>query len=48
MTVSDSTQLGAWLDKPGPNARVEIRSDLPIPEPGPGEVLIHLECTGVW
>lgn len=41
-------QLGAWLEKPGPDARVEIRSDLPIPEPREGEALVKLECTGVW
>ena len=47
MTESKSTQIGAWLDAPGPNARVEIRNDIPIPSPGINQVLIKLECSGV-
>ena len=47
MTESKCTQIGAWLDAPGPNARVEIRNDIPIPSPGINEVLIKLECSGV-
>ena len=41
-------QIGAWVETPGPEAHVEIRNDLPIPSPSEGEVLIKLECTGVW
>jgi len=41
------TQIGAWVENPGPNARIEIRDDLPIPPPGPNQVLIKLECSGV-
>ena len=48
MAVFYGRQMGAWLERPGPEAQVKIRSDLPIPEPGVGEVLIKLECTGVW
>ena len=48
MIASNGRQIGAWLEKPGPGAKVEIRSDLPIPDPGKGEVLVELECSGVW
>jgi hypothetical protein len=41
-------QTVAWVDKPGPDARVRFRSDFDIPEPKDDEVLIKLECTGVW
>jgi propanol-preferring alcohol dehydrogenase len=41
-------QTGAWLDDPGPESAVRIRHDLPIASPAAGEVLVKLECTGVW
>lgn len=40
------TQVAAWLEKPCPGARLQIRDDISIPTPGDGEVLIKLECTG--
>ncbi|KUJ11356.1 alcohol dehydrogenase [Mollisia scopiformis] len=47
MATQTKLQTGAWLETPGPNARVVIRNDLPIPSPSKGEVLVKLECTGV-
>jgi len=47
MTVATQYQTGAWVDSPGPSARVRIRNDLPIDSPTSGEVLVRLECTGV-
>lgn len=44
----EGTQIAAWVDVPGPEAHVRIRNDVPIPEPAAGEVLVKLECTGVW
>ena len=44
---ASSTQLGAWIEKPGPNAHIKIRDDIPIPTPGPNEVLVKLICSGV-
>ncbi len=41
-------QIAAWVDKPGPNANLRIRNDVAIPRPASGEVLVKLECTGVW
>ncbi|KAF2460391.1 putative zinc-binding dehydrogenase family oxidoreductase [Lineolata rhizophorae] len=42
------TQTCAWVEKPAKDARVEIRSDHPMPaDPGHGEVLVKVEVTGV-
>ena len=41
------TQIGAWIENPGPNARIRIRNDIPVPSPGPDEVLIKIVCSGV-
>jgi propanol-preferring alcohol dehydrogenase len=48
MAVRTEHQIGAWVENPGPDARVVIRDDLPIPSPSAEEVLIKLDCTGVW
>ena len=42
-----ATQTGAWLGKAEPGGTVQIRHDLPIPEPALGEVLIKLTVTGI-
>jgi len=44
----EQSQIAAWVDKPGPEAHVLIRNDVAIPWPAIGEVLVKLECTGVW
>lgn len=43
----DESQLCAWVEVPGPEANLEIRS-IPIPSPGPDEVLVKFEASGVW
>lgn len=48
MAAATKYQIGAWVETPGPEAHITIRDDLPIPSPSSGEVLIKLECTGVW
>lgn len=40
-------QLGAWVETPGKQARIEMRQ-IEIPSPGPGEVLVQMEVSGVW
>ncbi|RFU33838.1 hypothetical protein B7463_g2511, partial [Scytalidium lignicola] len=40
-------QIGAWVEKPGPDARITLKNDLPVPSPAAGQVLIKVECTGV-
>jgi propanol-preferring alcohol dehydrogenase len=43
-----ATQIAAWLEKPQHGARLLIRSDIEVPSPGEGEVLVKLEYTGFW
>lgn len=43
-----ATQTVAEIVNAGPNARMAIRHDAPVAAPGSGEVLVKLECTGVW
>lgn len=40
MAVRTEHQIGAWVENPGPDARVVIRDDLPIPSPSAEEVLL--------
>jgi len=40
--------MKAWFyDRTGPAAEVLTRADLPVPEPGPGEVRVRIEWSGV-
>lgn len=48
MNGMESHQIGAMVETPGPEAHVQIRNDLSMLSPSEGEVLIKLECTGVW
>lgn len=41
-------QTAACIDNPHPTAKLDIRHDVPVPEPGAGEVLVKLEWTGFW
>ncbi|KKO99401.1 hypothetical protein THAR02_08482 [Trichoderma harzianum] len=48
MTVQiPSVQTAALIKNPGPNARIEIRHDYPVPQPGKNEVLLKMECSGI-
>ncbi|OBS23157.1 hypothetical protein FPOA_03713 [Fusarium poae] len=48
MTISiPSVQKAAFIESPGDNARIAIRSDVPVPNPGKHEILIKLACSGV-
>ncbi|RFU25928.1 hypothetical protein B7463_g10418, partial [Scytalidium lignicola] len=40
-------QTAAWIDAPGPETKPYLKHDIPIPAPGPGQVLVKLECSGV-
>lgn len=42
------TQTVAVIDNPGEHARMRIVHDAPVPTLQDGQVLIKLECTGVW
>ena len=39
--------LAAWYEKPGPASEVLRVSELPDPEPGPGEVRVRLTTSGI-
>ncbi|KJK60884.1 Cinnamyl alcohol dehydrogenases CAD [Aspergillus parasiticus SU-1] len=39
-------QTAATIEHPRPGAKLDLRHDIPVPEPKAGEVLIKLECTG--
>ncbi|KAJ4115370.1 hypothetical protein NW768_011222 [Fusarium equiseti] len=47
MTSIPSTQKAALIENPGDNARIVIRSDIPVGKPGKNEILIKLEFTGL-
>ena len=41
-------QTAAWIEEPGPTGRVVIREDVSIDSPGEGDILVQLECSGIW
>lgn len=45
--TSVERQIGAWVENPGKDARIELRQ-IEIPKPGAGEVLVKIEVSGVW
>ncbi|KAF2197630.1 hypothetical protein GQ43DRAFT_483985 [Delitschia confertaspora ATCC 74209] len=42
-----STQTVAWIDTPGPNGKLVIRNGFEVEQPGKGEVLVKMECSGI-
>ena len=42
-----STQTVAWIDNPGPDGKLTIRSDKPVQEPSHNEVLVKLQHSGI-
>ncbi|CAK7221120.1 hypothetical protein SBRCBS47491_004419 [Sporothrix bragantina] len=42
-----TTQTAALIENPGPDATVVVRDNLPVATPGPNEVLVKLEYSGV-
>lgn len=41
------TMLGVWLTGHGGFEQLEVRNDIPIPQPGPSDVLIQVSAAGV-
>ena len=37
----------AWYERTGPAAEVLTVGELPVPEPGPGEVLVRIAASGI-
>jgi propanol-preferring alcohol dehydrogenase len=48
MASIPQTQQAAQVLQPGDAFHISIRDDVPVPEPGPNEVLVKLSCTGLW
>ncbi|KAK7224685.1 hypothetical protein V2G26_012688 [Clonostachys chloroleuca] len=46
MSIAAQHQVCAWVEKPGPDAEIELRG-IAVPSPGPGDVIVKLEVTGV-
>uniref|UniRef100_A0A8H7N2K2 Enoyl reductase (ER) domain-containing protein n=1 Tax=Bionectria ochroleuca TaxID=29856 RepID=A0A8H7N2K2_BIOOC len=46
MSIAAQHQVCAWVEKPGPDAKIELRN-IAVPSPGPGDVLVKLDVTGV-
>jgi len=42
------TQTVAWIENPGPSGKLVIKHDVPVQHPREGEVLVKLECSGIW
>lgn len=42
-----ATMRGVWLMGHGDFDRLEVRDDIPVPRPGPGEVLVRVAAAGV-
>ncbi len=47
MPMKGSMMCAAWYDRTGPAAEVLSVGDLPIPEPGPGEVRLRVIASGL-
>jgi propanol-preferring alcohol dehydrogenase len=48
ITKIPDVQTAALIRDPGPNAVIEIRQDYPVAQPGGNEVLLKMECSGIW
>ncbi|CAK7214715.1 hypothetical protein SEUCBS140593_002284 [Sporothrix eucalyptigena] len=42
-----TVQTAALIENPGPNASVVVRDSVPVAKPGPNEILVKLEYSGV-
>ena len=47
MSERPTTMRGVWLTGHGDLDKLEVRSDIPVPHPGPREVLIRVAAAGV-
>ncbi|KAF2758406.1 alcohol dehydrogenase [Pseudovirgaria hyperparasitica] len=47
MSEIPSRQTACWIVNPGKDWKLDIRHDVEVKRPGPGEVLVRMECTGL-
>lgn len=41
-------QTALWVNNPGPQAKLELRKDVPVPTLKSNEVLVKIEYSGLW
>jgi hypothetical protein len=46
--VFPHSQQAAVVQNPGESFKVVLRHDIPVGNPGPEEILVKLNCTGIW
>lgn len=42
------SQRAALVQNPGDNFSIALQDGIPIGKPGPDEILVKLNCTGIW
>lgn len=48
MTEVPKTQTVVVIGNPGEDAKVNFKHDHPVPQPKENEVLVKMECCGLW
>jgi propanol-preferring alcohol dehydrogenase len=48
MTEIAKTQTVVVIENPGEDAKVNFKHDVPVPQPKENEVLVKMECCGLW
>lgn len=43
-----SSQKAARVQNPGDNFKIVLQDGIPVGAPGPDEILVKLNCTGIW
>lgn len=41
-------QRAAVVQNPGKDFKVVLLDGMPVAKPGPEEILVKLDCTGIW
>jgi hypothetical protein len=42
------SQRAALVQNPGESFKIVLQDDIPVGNPGPEEILVKLNCTGIW
>lgn len=40
--------MALWVNEPGPDAKLELRKDVPLPALKPNEILVKMQYSGLW
>jgi hypothetical protein len=41
-------QTALWVNKPGPDAELELHKDVPVPTLKSNEILVKIQYSGLW